>query len=107
MTATYLSEIYRGRNAAFRRLAHVVCLSVDAVGSVHLFAMDASTNGSDLWGDDNEEFCIDVPATELHKLVFALIREKYSGQADAVDEFTGFCAREEIEYKFDHRYFRI
>jgi hypothetical protein len=107
MTPTYLTEIYRGENTACRRLAHVVCLSVDAIGSIHLFATDASTNGGDLWGDDNEEFCIDVPVTELRKLAFALIREKYSGRADAVDEFSGFCAREKIEYKFDHHYCRI
>lgn len=105
MTTTYLSEIYRGESTACGRLAHVVCLSVDAIGSIHLFAMDASKKGGDFWGDDNEELCIDVPVTELHKLVFALIREKYSGRADAVDEFSGFCAREAIEYKFDHHYF--
>jgi hypothetical protein len=107
MTAAYLNEIYRGENTAGHRLAHVVCLSVDAIGSIHLFAMDASTNGSDLWGDDNKESCIDIPVTELHKLAFALIREKYSGRADAVDEFSEFCAREEIEYNFDHRYFQF
>jgi len=30
------------------------------------------------WGDDDYGFWVDVPATELHKLVFFLLREKYS-----------------------------
>jgi len=103
MTETYLTEIYREKHTAPRRLIRVVSLSVDAIGSVSLDAMDASTNGSESWGDDDYEFCLDVPATALHKLVFALLREKYSSKREAVDEFNAFCAKERIEHKLDRR----
>lgn len=107
MTDTYLTEIYREKRTAPRHLIRVVSLSVDAMGSVSLDAMDASTNGSESWGDDDHEFRLDVPATALHKLVFALLREKYFGNSEAVDEFNAFCANERIEHKLDRRGFCI
>ena len=55
----------------------------------------------EIWGDDDYKFWVDVPAKALHKLVFALIREKYSGRSGAVDEFRAFCEKEGIENKWD------
>jgi hypothetical protein len=37
---------------------------------------------------------VDVPAGELRKPAFALLREKYANRAGAVDEFRDFCKRQ-------------
>jgi hypothetical protein len=55
----------------------------------------------EVWGDDDYEFWVDVPATALHKLVSALIRDKYSDRNRAVDEFREFCIKQGIEHKWE------
>jgi hypothetical protein len=61
------------------------------------------TTVEETWGDDDYEFWVDVPAAALHKLLFTLLREKYSSRGDAVDEFREFCKKEGIEYSWDSR----
>ncbi len=96
-TETYSIEVYRQEGDPFRS----VRLSVNADGSVRFDAQDMGKQVEEVWGDSDYEFWVDVPATALRKLVFALLREKYAGRARAVDEFTAFCKREEIEHKWD------
>jgi hypothetical protein len=65
--------------------------------------MDAQDKGKlvdEIWGDDDYEFWVDVPATAIHKLVFSLLREKYFGRGGAVDEFCAFCTREGVEHQW-------
>jgi hypothetical protein len=97
MTETYSTELYRQEGAEFRS----VCLAVNADGSVKLDAQDMGPGVEKIWGDDDYEFWVDVPAAALHKMVFALLREKYSGRGGAVDEFRAFCKKEGIEHKWD------
>jgi hypothetical protein len=97
MTEAYSAEIYRQEGDAFRS----VRLSVSADGSVRLDAQDMGAKVKELWGDDDYEFWVDVPATALHKLVFALVREKYTGRDASVDEFRMFCEKEAIEHKWE------
>jgi hypothetical protein len=59
------------------------------------------TRVKEVWGDSDYEFWVDVPATALRKLAFALLREKYTGQDKAVDEFRAFCKREDIEHEWN------
>jgi hypothetical protein len=96
MTEIYSAELYRQEGAAFRSIR----LNVNADGSVKLDAQDMGKGVEEIWGDDDYEFWVDVPAKALHKLVFALIREKYSGRSGAVDEFRAFCEKEGIENKW-------
>ncbi|MGA2795250.1 MAG: hypothetical protein ABSE69_17330 [Roseiarcus sp.] len=56
----------------------------------------------EVWGDDDYEFWVDVPAAALRKLAFALIGEKYAGRGGAVHEFRAFCGKEMIEHKWDN-----
>src|ERR1700686_3042958 len=97
MTETYSTEIYRKEGDSFRS----VYLSINADGSVRLDAQDMGTHVKEVWGDSGYEFWVDVPATALRKLVFPLLREKYSGRDGAVDEFRAFCKREDIEHEWD------
>ena len=96
MTETYSAEVFRKEGDPFRS----VNLSINADGSVRLEAQDMGTRVEEIWGDSDYEFWVDVPATALCKLVFALLREKYAGRDKAVDELTAFCKREGIEHKW-------
>jgi hypothetical protein len=97
MTEPYFAEIYRQEGDSFRS----VRVSVNDDGSVRLDAQDMGKQVEDVWGDSDYEFWVDVPATALPKLAFALLREKYAGRSGAVDEFRAFCKREDIEHKWD------
>ena len=96
MSETYTTELFRQEGDQFR----AVDLTVNAGGSVKLYAQDMGVDVKEIWGDDEYEFWVDVPARELHKLVFALLREKYSGRSQAVTEFKEFCGKEEIKHEF-------
>jgi hypothetical protein len=98
MTEKYSEEIYRQEGGEFRSIR----LTVNVDGSVKLDAQDIGATVKSLWAADDYEFWVDVPANALHKLVFALIREKYSGKNKAVDEFKAFCEKEAIEHKWDN-----
>ena len=97
MSEAYSAEIYRQEGDEFRSIR----LSVSAEGSVRLDAQDMGKLTQKIWGDDDYEFWVDVPATALPKLVFALIRDKYSGRNGSVDEFRALCEREGIEHTWD------
>ena len=97
MTEIYSTELYRQEGDPFRS----VRLSVNADGSVRLDAQDMGKHVKEVWGDDDYEFWIDVPATALRKLVFVLLSEKYVGRSGAIDEFRAFCKKAEIEHEWD------
>ena len=97
MNETHSAEIFRQEGAEFRS----VRVSVGSDGAIRLDAQDIGKSAKEIWGDDEYEFWVDVPGTALPKLVFALIREKYSGRSGAVDEFRAFCEKEGIENHWD------
>ena len=47
---------------------------------------------------EDYEYHVNVPAAAVPKLVFALLREKYLGRSDAVQEFREFCEKEGIDF---------
>jgi hypothetical protein len=96
MTEKYYTEIFRQEGDSFRS----VRVTVEADGSVRLDAQDMGKQVEAVWGDSDYEFWVDVPATALRKLAFALLREKYAGRSKAVDEFRAFCKREDIEHEW-------
>jgi hypothetical protein len=98
MDETYSVELNREEGAEFRS----VRLTVKPDGSVFLDAQDMGKTVEEIWGDSDYEFWVDVPATALRKLVFALLRERYAGRPRAVDEFNDFCEKEGIDHKWDN-----
>jgi len=96
MTKNYTAEIYRHEGENFRSIS----LSVNEDGSIKMTAQDVGKVVEDVWGDSDYEFFLDVPATALRKLVFALLSERYAGRARAVDEFRTFCLRDGIEHEW-------
>jgi len=93
----YFTELYRQEGDSFRS----VRLSVHTDGSVCLDTQDMGKTVNEVWGDSDYEFWVDVPATALRKLVFVLLREKYTGRSKAVDEFRDFLKEAEIEHEWD------
>jgi hypothetical protein len=93
---TYSVELYRQEGTEFRS----VRLSVGPDG-VRLDAQDMGPSVRRTWGDDDYEFWVNVPAKEILNLLFALLRERYAGRSDAVDEFRAFCEKEGINHKWD------
>ena len=90
------AEIYRQNGDPFRS----ICLCFCPDGSIKMDAQDKGKLVEKIWGDDDYEFWVNVPATAIHKLVFSLLREKYSGRRGAVDEFCAFCIRQGVEHQW-------
>jgi hypothetical protein len=97
MNEKYSTELYRQEGTNFRS----VRLTVKPDGSVFMETQDMGEQVERIWGDSDYEFWIDVPAGALTKLVFALLRNRYAGQAGAVDEFRDFCKKEGIDHEWD------
>jgi hypothetical protein len=77
-----------------------VLLSVTPAG-VRVGANDQGPAALQIGAHDGEyEFWVDVPNKGIPTLVFALLKEKYSGNLEAVDQFRAFCADNDIPHKF-------
>jgi hypothetical protein len=98
MDETYSAELYRTEGAEFRS----VRLTVKPDGSILLDAQDMGKTVEEIWGDTDYEFWVDVSATALRKLVFALLRDRYADRPGAVDEFNKFCEKEGIDHEWDN-----
>ena len=97
MYERYYTELYRqdGTNARSVRL------TVRPDGSIKIDAQDTGEYVEQTWGDSDYEFWVDVPASALAKLAFALLRDRYAGQEGSVDAFRDFCKKAEIDHKWD------
>ena len=65
-------------------------------GSLRLFYYDIGDDARRVFGDSDYEAWASVPPTELSKLAFVLLAEKYRGRADALSDFRTFCEQHEI-----------
>jgi hypothetical protein len=80
--------------------ARAVDLSVKADGSLRMLAHDMGKLVQEVWGEDEYEYWVDVPAAAVQELAFVLLRAAFSGRERAVDEFRAFCEEEKIEHTF-------
>lgn len=97
MSHSFHQEIFRDERPTFRS----ICLEVETTGAVKIDAQDMGPTVKEIWGDSDYEFWVAVPASEVQKLLFALLKEKYRGRASAVDEFTRFCQQHDIKHEWD------
>lgn len=74
-----------------------ITLRVRDKGAIQLYAEDSGQLVNKVWMGSDYEFWVDVPASQLRKVVFALLKERYAGNAKAVDEFTEFCKKHSIQ----------
>jgi hypothetical protein len=90
-------EIARQEGAEFRS----VRLTLEDDGAIKMDAQDMGPTVTEIWGDSDYEFCVDIAPAALPKLAFELLREKYTGQLGAVDAFRDWCEAHGIEHEFD------
>jgi hypothetical protein len=89
-------EIARQEGTEYRS----VCLRLDDDGTIKMDAQDMGPRVIQWWGDDDYEFWVRVPSASLPKLVFELLREKFSGQLGAVDAFRDWCRAHGVQHEF-------
>ena len=93
--ASQTVELASRRDAEFRS----VLLSVTGA-QVRLSTTDAGPAVQRWWGRDEYEFWVDVPAEAIPALVCALLKEKYEGNLQAVDQFRTFCTDNGVPHRF-------
>ena len=73
-----------------------------ADGRFRLFRQDIGPRVEEASGgrDNDYEFWVDIAPSDVPKLLFALLREKYHGRIDAVDELTDFCKKESVPHQW-------
>jgi hypothetical protein len=69
-------------------------------GGIRLGAQDMGPAVESAWGDSDYEFWVDVPPAAMRQLAMSLLRDRYAGNRNAVDEFRSYCERNSIEHEF-------
>jgi hypothetical protein len=77
---------------------------IQADGSLSLLRGDSGDGVKQFWGDEDYDFWVDVPSSEIGKLLLLLLKEKYNGNIEAVDEFKAFCESNGITCQFMNQY---
>ena len=89
-------ELARRDGAAFRS----VRLQLQADGSLRLHTYDMGYTSPTADGREQNEFWVTVPAHEIAKLAFLLMKERFVGRLQAVTEFRDFCKGNEVVNEF-------
>jgi hypothetical protein len=71
-----------------------------ADGGLRLEGDDVGQRVQEIWGDSDYEYWVDVPASEIGRLVLLLLKEKYDGDTEAVSKFRTFCESNGIAHSF-------
>jgi hypothetical protein len=69
-------------------------------GGLRLDGGDIGERVEQIWGDEDYEYWVEVPGSEIGKLLLLLLKEKYNGNINAVDEFKAFCESNGIICQF-------
>lgn len=77
-----------------------ISVSTNPDGGVRVEGGDVGDRVKEWHGEDDYEYWVDVPASEIGKLVLLLLKERYEGNLDAVSEFRTFCETKGIAHKF-------
>lgn len=85
------------REGAESRSVRLTCAND---GAITMDAQDIGPSIAAVAGDDEYEFWVTIASTELPKLAFELLREKFAGQLDAVDAFRDWCKVHGVEHRF-------
>jgi hypothetical protein len=82
-------------------LTMMLPLTVKDDGVVQMSGYDLGELSEKFWHHEDYEYWVTAPATEVKKLLFALLKEKYLGRKNAAGEFSKFCAANGIESKWE------
>jgi hypothetical protein len=73
---------------------------LSADGGLRLEGDDVGQRVQEIWGDSDYEYWVDVPASEIGRLLLLLLKEKYDGDTEAVSKFKTFCESNGIAHSF-------
>lgn len=65
-----------------------------------LSTTDAGPGVLRFWGRNEYEFWVDVADEAMPALVFALLKDKYGGNLDAVGQFRTLCMENDVPHRF-------
>jgi hypothetical protein len=77
-----------------------VALDLLSDGSIKMDACDSGSSVEKVWNHEDYERWMTIPADAVPKLAFALLKEKFADNLDAVDQFKDFCERCSIRYEW-------
>ncbi|MBL6938692.1 MAG: hypothetical protein ISS15_09850 [Alphaproteobacteria bacterium] len=78
-----------------------VRLSIEASGAVLVDAQDLGRLVEATFGDGDYEFWVRVKPDALARLAFELLKDKYGGRADAVDDLRRYCEARGVAHDFE------
>jgi hypothetical protein len=87
-----------------RARSATVWAHIQTDGSLCLLRGDSGDGVKQFWGDEDYDFWVDVPSSEIGKLLLLLLKEKYNGNIEALDEFKVFCESNGITCQFMNQY---
>ena len=73
---------------------------LSADGGLRLEGDDVGQRVQEIWGDSDYEYWVDVPASEIGRLLLLLLKDKYDGDTEAVSKFKTFCESNGIAHSF-------
>lgn len=77
-----------------------ISVTANPDGGIRVEGCDVG-EGVEKWhGDDDYEYWVEVPASEIGKLALLLLAEKYKGNLEAVSAFRTYCETKGITHKF-------
>ena len=79
-----------------------ISLAITDDGSIRMDGGDWGPTAESFWGSDEYEFWVIIPTEAVGKLAFALLRDRFSGRTDAVDELREYCKERGITHNFDN-----
>ena len=82
-------------------LVAIIRASLKAEGTLIFGGQDLGDDVKPVWGDDEYEYEVVVPASEIGRVVLLLLKQKFDGDLEAVEKFKNFCETNEIVHRFD------
>ena len=78
-----------------------VRLHLESDGAIKIDAHDMGPAVKQFWDHDDYEFSVTVPPEAVAQLAFELLKERFTGNLKAVDEFRSFCEERGISHQFN------
>lgn len=80
---------------------HSVRLELKGGGSIRMDAHDMGPTVKEMFDRDDYEYAVEVPASAVAHLAFALLRERFAGDIGAVDALREFCEAHVVAHRFE------
>jgi hypothetical protein len=83
--------------------SRAVTLTLMGDRSIRMSAFDSGPTAERLFGRADCEWILDVDREALPELAITLLRERYDGRTDAVDDLRDLCTRHGVAHQFGGR----